>query len=120
MATTQPATPAAPAGPPITGTVTAYSTDGWPIIGNQVLPLFGIDGIAANAQAGLQGWISSMGNTLTCTAQPGGLYTCLSPQGVDIAEGAILNGAGRATADAPPLYQSAQQQAQAAKRGVWQ
>lgn len=106
--------------PPISGTVTAYSTDGWPIIGTQVLPLFGIDGIVASAQPGLQAWISSMGNSLTCTPQPGGAYRCLSPQGVDIAEGAILNGAGRATPDAPQLYQNAEQQAQTAKRGIWQ
>jgi endonuclease YncB( thermonuclease family) len=38
---------------------------------------------------------------------------------IDIAEAVVLNGAGRADANAPKRLQTAQQKAQAAGRGIW-
>ncbi len=114
---TPPATPQG--GAPIAGTVESYSAEGWPIISGQTIPLAGIDGIAAPFQSGFGAWIKHLGNQLTCQPSGAGTYVCHTLQRIDIAKGAILNGAGHATPDAPPSYQDAEQKAQAAHRGIW-
>jgi hypothetical protein len=103
----------------VTGTVSSWSPDGWPVINGQAIPLNGVDGIARSMRKGLAAWVSHLGNSLICTSSTDGTFQCLTPQGVDVALGAIFNGAGRATADASQAYHDAELKAQAAHRGIW-
>jgi hypothetical protein len=51
--------------------------------------------------------------------QPNAGYVCLLPDGTDIAEVALVNGAARAKDDAPDAYRDQEAAAQAARRGIW-
>jgi endonuclease YncB( thermonuclease family) len=44
----------------------------------------------------------------------------LTGSGIDVAEAAILNGAGRVGDGATPQYRDSETQARNAKRGLWQ
>jgi endonuclease YncB( thermonuclease family) len=81
--------------------------------------LFGIDGQSGEPAQGLQGFISAATAPITCQAQPDGSSVCLMPDGTDIAEAALINGAARAHPDAPKAYQDQQLAAQTARRGIW-
>jgi len=101
------------------GVVKTYSPEGWPILNGQTILLSGIDAIAPSAQKGFAKFINKQGNLISCEPVGEGSYRCLTPQGIDIAQGAILNGGARASAEAPQSYRDAEQQARAAKRGIW-
>jgi endonuclease YncB( thermonuclease family) len=68
----------------------------------------------------MQGYIAAHGDSLTCSQQPAsGRYICLLPDGTDIAEVALANGAARVAPDAPDSYRLQQAQALNARRGFW-
>ena len=90
------------------------------MMNGQTVRLSGIDGIARSARNGFAKFIGQQGGSLTCEAAGGGAYRCLTPQGIDIAQGALLNGGARTTAEAPQTYRDAEQQARASRRGIWQ
>ncbi|HEY3849214.1 MAG TPA: hypothetical protein VGL95_19100, partial [Acetobacteraceae bacterium] len=87
--------------------------------GDTIVSLYGIDGVQGEAAQGLQGFLGSADSHLTCQAQPGAGYVCLLPDGTDVAEVALVNGAARAKDDAPDAYRDQEAAAQAARRGIW-
>jgi hypothetical protein len=103
----------------VSGAISAYSADGWPIIGGQTLRLDGLSTIAADKTQRVAAWVRAHGNYLECEPV-GDAYRCLTPQKIDLAQAVLLNGAGRVSPDAGPSYRAAEDQARAARRGVWQ
>ena len=87
--------------------------------GDTMVSLYGIEGLQGDAVQGLQGFLGATANRLTCQAQPNAGYVCLLPDGTDIAEVALVNGAARAKDDAPDAYRDQEAAAQAARRGIW-
>jgi hypothetical protein len=120
-ATLQPLAPSAelPTATPTSGAVISYSPDGWPVISGKVMALVGIEPLPASMRKGFSSFVAAQGNYLEC--QPAGQtsYRCLTRQAVDIGQAILVNGAAKTTVDAPQAYRDAEQQAQAAKRGVW-
>ncbi len=87
--------------------------------GQQSVTLFGVVGLPGEAAQGLQGFLASSGNRVTCQAQTAADFVCLLPDGTDVAEAALINGAARARDDAPVAYREQEAAAQAARRGLW-
>jgi endonuclease YncB( thermonuclease family) len=87
--------------------------------GDTVVALYGVEGLQGDAAQGLQGFLASAGNRVTCQAQPAGGSMCLLPDGTDLAEAALVNGAARTKDDAPDAYRNQEAAAQAARRGIW-
>ncbi len=83
-----------------------------------VVALYGITGTDDPAH-GLQEFIRANGDRVTCTPQPGQTFTCLMPDRTDVASVSLANGAARTAADAPVPYRAEEDQAQAARRGIW-
>jgi endonuclease YncB( thermonuclease family) len=120
--TAQPATAAAGAPPP----AEPVSLDHPTVVdtarlksGETTVTLFGIDGVQGEAAENLQGFLASTDNHLTCQAQTGTDFVCLTSDGTDVAQAALINGAARAKADAPDAYREQEAAAQAARRGIW-
>jgi len=86
--------------------------------GNTIVSLFGIEGLQGEAAQGLQGFLANESH-LTCQAQTSAGFVCLLPDGTDVAEVALVNGAARAKDDAPDPYRDQEAAAQAARRGIW-
>jgi endonuclease YncB( thermonuclease family) len=63
-------------------------------------------------------WLQLQGSHVSCQLGPHG-YRCLTPKGVDIAQAAIMNGAGRPAPYASHDYFAAEAEAEARRRGVW-
>jgi endonuclease YncB( thermonuclease family) len=93
---------------------TAKFTDG-----DKTVALFGIIGLPGEAAQGMQDYLASNGNRLTCAAKTSSDYVCLLPDGKDVAVVALMNGAARAKEDAPASYLEQEEAAQAARRGLW-
>lgn len=87
--------------------------------GDTTVTLFGIDGVQGEAAQNLQSFVASSGNQVTCQAQTSADFVCLLPDGTDVAQAALINGAARAKADAPDAYREQEAAAQAARRGIW-
>jgi endonuclease YncB( thermonuclease family) len=87
--------------------------------GGTVVALFGIEGVKGEMADGMQGFLSAHGNRVTCQAQSSADFVCLQPDGTDVAEVALINGAARAKPDAPGPYRDQEAAAQGARRGIW-
>jgi endonuclease YncB( thermonuclease family) len=87
--------------------------------GDTSVTLFGIDGVQGEAAQNLQGFLGATGNHVTCQAQTSADFVCLLPDGTDLAQAALINGAARVKADAPDAYREHEAAAQAARRGIW-
>nr|WP_294503675.1 hypothetical protein [uncultured Rhodopila sp.] len=81
--------------------------------------LSGIDGEAGDAAQALREYIAAAGDRVDCRPQGDGRHVCLTPDGTDIAEVALANGAARARPEAPDAYREQEIAAQTARRGVW-
>jgi endonuclease YncB( thermonuclease family) len=81
--------------------------------------LFGIDGLAGDAAQGLQAYLDSAGDRVFCVPQDNAGYVCATPDGTDIAEVALVNGAARTRPEAPDAYREQEIAAQTARRGLW-
>jgi endonuclease YncB( thermonuclease family) len=81
--------------------------------------LYGIVGLSGEPAEGLQGYVAQGGGHVTCLAQPTADFVCLLPDGTDLAQAALINGAARTKADAPESYRDQEEAAQAARRGIW-
>jgi hypothetical protein len=103
----------------IKGAADASLVDGWPIIDGQTVHLSGVEMIAPEKADQVDHWIKAHGRYLECTRSGAGTYRCLTTQKLDVAQVLLLNGVARATAEADPLYRQAEEQAQAARRGLW-
>lgn len=87
--------------------------------GDVTVSLYGIEGVQGDAAEGMQGFLAANAGRVTCQAQSTAGFVCLLPDGTDVAEVALVNGAARVKDDAPPAYQDQQAAAQAARRGIW-
>nr|WP_294552633.1 hypothetical protein [uncultured Rhodopila sp.] len=81
--------------------------------------LFGIDGEAGDAAQGLQAYLEAAGDRVSCIPQGNAGHVCATPDGTDIAEVALVNGAARARPEAPDAYREQEIAAQTARRGLW-
>ncbi|CAM4014051.1 ankyrin repeat domain-containing protein [Roseateles saccharophilus] len=103
----------------VAGAVQGISVDGWPQIDGRALPLHGVAFIAAAQRGRFESWLGSHENYLSCEPASSGTFRCLTRRQIDVAEALLLNGVASASADAPPNYKDAMDQAMAAKRGQW-
>jgi len=87
--------------------------------GGTAVTLFGIDGMQGEAAQGLQGYLASTEDRVICQVQTSAVFVCLLPDGTDLAQVALINGAARAKADAPEAYREQEIAAQSARRGLW-
>ncbi|MBX3607302.1 MAG: hypothetical protein KF788_18625 [Piscinibacter sp.] len=113
-----PTRPAETAATPVSGSVDSVVATDTLMVGGRRVRLAGLDGITGPALPSMAQWLRSNGNQVTCTPQ-GARHRCLTATGKDVAQVVLLNGLGRATSDAPPLYQEAERQAKASAKGVW-
>ena len=113
------ASPPAPAEPINLDHPTVIDTDTLKA-GDTTVSLYGIEGIQGEAAQGMQGFLAANAGRVTCQAQSAaGGFVCLLPDGTDVAEVALVNGAARVKDDAPPAYQEQEAAAQGARRGIW-
>ena len=100
------------------GSVTVLDTANL-VVAGQVVALAGV--VAQTAPffvRGMEAYITSQGGTVSCRPAAGGRYRCRTRTGYDIAEAAILNGAARASDDAPAKYREAERKARAGRVGI--
>ena len=88
-------------------------------LGGTTVALYGVEGVKGEMAEGLQGFLTAHGNRMTCQAQSSADFVCLQPDGTDVAEVALVNGAARAKPDAPAPYRDQEAAAQTARRGIW-
>ena len=114
---TSPETTSTPA--TVRGPVTRVPNAATLIVADQRVRLSGIDPGPSTVLAPFENWVRAQG-VLHCEpdAQTG-RYRCFTGGGVDVAEAAILNGAGRVGDGASPGYRESETQARTAKRGFW-
>jgi endonuclease YncB( thermonuclease family) len=118
ITTPPPATPAAASGV-IRGPVTRVPNAATLVVADQRLRLSGIDPGPGEALAPFESWVRGQGALMCEPDAQTGRYRCLTSGGVDVAEAAILNGAGRVGDGASPEYRASETQARTAKRGLW-
>jgi endonuclease YncB( thermonuclease family) len=117
--------PGAPASTPaaapatIRGKVSRVPNSATLVVGDQRVRLSGIDPGPAEVLAPFEKWVEAQGDIACEPDAQTGRYRCMTTGGVDVAEAAILNGAGRVGDGASPEYRSSETQAREAKRGLW-
>lgn len=87
--------------------------------GETTVSLYGIEGLSGVSAEGLQGFLNAGGGRVTCQAQETAGFVCLMPDGTNVAQVALVNGAAKTTPDAPASYREQEAAAQGARRGVW-
>jgi endonuclease YncB( thermonuclease family) len=104
----------------VRGPVTRVPNAATLVVADQRVRLSGIDPGPPTVLAPFENWIRAQG-VLQCEpdAQTG-RYHCFTSSGVDVAEAAILNGAGRVGDGAAPSYRERETDARQAHRGLWQ
>jgi endonuclease YncB( thermonuclease family) len=107
------------AGSAIRGTVSKVPNAATLVVADQRIRLSGIDPGPQAVLGPFATWVEAQG-ALDCEpdAQTGS-YRCLTGSGIDVAQAAILNGAGRVGDGAPPGYRDSETQARNANRGLW-
>lgn len=113
-----PAAAAAPGAASHSGAVDRVVTTDTLSVAGQTVQLAGVVGSGGASTAGLQHYLQAQGNHLSCQAV-GARYRCLTDAGKDLGLLVLMNGAGRASSDAPAAYQEAEAQARAAGKGLW-
>jgi endonuclease YncB( thermonuclease family) len=112
-----PAVPAAAAS--VRGAVSKVPNAATLVVGDQRVRLSGIDPGPPAALGPFERWVEAQG-ALVCEPQAHtGRYRCLTGGGIDVAQAAILNGAGRVGDGASPAYRESETEARSAKRGFW-
>jgi penicillin-binding protein 1A len=88
------------------------------VLNGATVRLSGVDGEAGQAARDLDGYIS--GREVACQPVERGAvqYRCKLGE-FDLGEAVVLNGAGRAAADAPERLHDAEDKARSAGRGIW-
>jgi endonuclease YncB( thermonuclease family) len=82
--------------------------------------LDGIIGLGRPYNVLLQSYISANGDSMTCMPQgPRDHFVCLLPDGMDLAEVVLVNGAARVAPTATPAYRTQQAEAMNNRRGYW-
>ncbi len=112
------ATPAAAPGV-IRGPVTRVPNAATLVVNDQRIRLSGIDPGPQEVLAPFENWVRGQGALMCEPDAQTGRYHCLTGGGVDVAEAAILNGAGRVGDGATPDYRQSETAARQARRGLW-
>ena len=110
-------TPPDAAEPAISGVPKVVDTGTLRIHG-KLVHLNGVEGQTGDFARELSRYIRHRRVVCTPAAPDGTQYHCLLGP-YDLAEAVLLNGGGRAAADAPETLRNAEQNAQAAHRGIW-
>jgi endonuclease YncB( thermonuclease family) len=84
-----------------------------------IVNLSGIEGEGGDAAQSLQDFLAGAGDRVDCRPQGDAGSVCVMPDGTDIAEVALANGAARVRPDAPDAYREQEIAAQDARRGLW-
>jgi endonuclease YncB( thermonuclease family) len=87
--------------------------------GETTVSLYGVEGIAGASAQGLQAFLGAGDGHVTCQAQASAGFVCLTADGTNVAQVALVNGAAKTTPDAPNSYREQEAAAQAARRGIW-
>jgi uncharacterized caspase-like protein/endonuclease YncB( thermonuclease family) len=111
--------PAATQPAAIKGVVVTYSGDGWPMIDGRIVRLSGIKAVSQERMKKFVIWLTRQQGYLVCEPKIGDEYRCLTSENEDLAQALLMNGQARASLGADAAYLAAEQQAQAAKRGIW-
>ena len=90
------------------------------VVADQRIRLLGIDPGPVTALAPFESWIRGQGALVCEPEAQTGRYRCFTASGVDVAEAAILNGAGRVGDGATPGYREREAEARQGHRGLWQ
>ncbi|HEY3909114.1 MAG TPA: hypothetical protein VGM07_04395 [Stellaceae bacterium] len=112
------ATPAAAPGV-VRGAVTRVPNAATLVVNDQRLRLSGIDPGPQEVLAPFESWVRGQGELICEPDAQTGRYHCLTSGGVDVAEAAILNGAGRVGDGATPAYRDSETAARQGRRGLW-
>ena len=94
--------------------------DGVVLVADRRIRLSGIDPGPFAALGPFENWLHGQGALLCEPDAQTGRYRCFTNSGVDVAEAALLNGAGRVGDGAPPSYREREGEARQAHRGLWQ
>ncbi|MGH7114729.1 MAG: thermonuclease family protein, partial [Stellaceae bacterium] len=81
--------------------------------------LSGIDPGPREVLAPFENWVRGQGALICKPDAQTGRYHCFTNGGVDVAEAAILNGAGRVGDGATPAYRQSETEARHDGRGLW-
>jgi endonuclease YncB( thermonuclease family) len=115
---TSPETTSTPA--TVRGQVTRVPNAATLVVTDQRIRLLGIDPGPPTVLAPFESWLRAQG-ALACEPEAQtGRYRCFTASGVDVAEAAILNGAGRVGDGATPGYREREAEARQGHRGLWQ
>ena len=99
--------------PVITDTATFKADD-------KVYQLDGVNGVPGPIASSLQSYVASHGDNFTCQQQGlSAFYTCVLPDGTDLADVALVNGVAYIGSDATNDYRLQQHEAIVNKRGIW-
>jgi endonuclease YncB( thermonuclease family) len=111
-----------PTPPPavIRGPVTKVPNAATLVVADRRIRLSGIDPGPFAALGSFESWLHGQGALLCEPDAQTGRYRCFTSNGVDVAEAAILNGAGRVGDGAMPSYRARESEARQARRGLWQ
>jgi endonuclease YncB( thermonuclease family) len=115
------ATPAAVTSLPgaIRGAVTRVPNAATLVVADQRIRLSGIDPGPLEVLAPFESWVRGQGDLQCEPDAQTGRYRCFTSGGVDVAEAAILNGAGRVGDGAIAEYRDSETQARKGNRGLW-
>jgi hypothetical protein len=115
------ATPEATSAPAVLrGPVTGVPNAATLVVADQRIRLSGIDPGPLTVLSSFETWIRAQGPLVCEPDAQTGRYRCFTSGGVDVAEAAILNGAGRVGDGATPGYRERETEARQAHRGLWQ
>ena len=124
--TAAPTAPAAaapePKPPPevIRGLVTKVPNAATLVVGERRIRLSGIDPGPFAVLGSFESWLRNQGALVCEPDAQTGRYRCFTSNGVDVAEAAIQNGAGRVGDGATANYREREAEARQARRGLWQ
>ena len=104
----------------IRGPVTKVPNAATLVVADRRIRLSGIDPGPFAALGSFESWLHGQGALLCEPDAQTGRYRCFTSNGVDVAEAAILNGAGRVGDGAMPSYRERESEARQARRGLWQ
>jgi endonuclease YncB( thermonuclease family) len=104
----------------IRGPVTKVPNAGTLVVADQRIRLSGIDPGPSTVLSPFETWVRAQGALLCEPDAQTGRYRCFTNNGIDVAEAAILNGAGRVGDGATPGYREREADARQGRRGLWQ
>ncbi|HMD64086.1 MAG TPA: hypothetical protein VKF83_08950, partial [Stellaceae bacterium] len=104
----------------IRGPVTKVPNAATLVVADRRIRLSGIDPGPFAVLGSFESWLHGQGALMCEPDAQTGRYRCFTSNGVDVAEAAILNGAGRVGDGAMPSYRERESEARQARRGLWQ